>query len=143
MSRNNMVPKTFWAVGVGLLLWNIIGDVAYLTQVTADLDALARTDPVTARAFASMPSWAWGVYATGVWSGTLASILLLMRRKWALWAFVLSLAAVVVQFGRTFLATDLIAEKGVSSAIFPMVIFAIGLFCIWWTRACDGRGWLR
>ena len=143
MSNETALPKTFWAVGIGLLLWNIIGDVAYLTQVTADLDALARTDPSTARAFASMPSWAWGVYAVGVWSGTLASLLLLMRRKWALWAFVISLGAVLVQFGRTFLATDLLAEQGVSSAIFPMVIIAIGLFCIWWTRVCNGRGWLR
>ena len=71
----------FWVIGILLLLWNLMGDAAYLSQVTTDLDALARTDPATARAFAEMPKWVWGVYAVAVWSGTAAAIALLLRLK--------------------------------------------------------------
>ena len=133
----------FWVIGILLLLWNLMGDAAYLSQVTTDLDALARTDPATARAFAEMPKWAWGVYAVAVWSGTAAAIALLLRRKVAIWLFALSLAAIVVQFGRTFLMTDLIAEQGWGTIIFPIVIFVLGLFPIWWSRLSASQGWLR
>ena len=133
----------FWVIGILLLLWNLMGDAAYLSQVTTDLDALARTDPATARAFAEMPKWVWGVYAVAVWSGTAAAIALLLRRKVAIWLFVLSLAAIVVQFGRSFLMTDLIAEQGWSTIIFPVVIFVLGLFPFWWSRLSASQGWLR
>ena len=43
-------------VATGLLLWNLMGAGAYLMQATADLDALAQTDPDTAATFAAMPA---------------------------------------------------------------------------------------
>lgn len=55
-----------WIVAGVLLLWNLMGAGAYLMQVTADLDALARTDPVTVEAFRAMPDWAWSAYAIAV-----------------------------------------------------------------------------
>lgn len=137
------VPRGFWAVAILLLLWNIIGDTAYLMQVTANLDELARTDAYTARAFAEMPKWAWSAYAIGVWSGTAAAIALLLRRRLAVWLFMLSLVAVVAQFGRVFMFTDLIAVKGPTAAIFPIVIFAIGAFAVHYSRRGSREGWLR
>ncbi len=137
------VPRTFWVVAVVLLLWALVGNAAYLAQVTMDVGELARTDPYTARTFAEMPQWAWAVYATAVWSGTAACIALLLRRKLAFWLFALSLACIVIQFGRSFAMTDLLAVKGASAAIFPLVIFAIGAFQLWWCRTCERQGYLR
>ncbi|HUD29849.1 MAG TPA: sugar transporter, partial [Novosphingobium sp.] len=104
--------RKFWIVATLILVWNLIGDAAYLTQATADLDVLAKTDPVTADAFRSMPVWAWAAYALAVGGGTLGAVLLLMRRKVAWAFFALSVAGIVVQFGWTFLGHGLIAAKG-------------------------------
>ena len=76
-------PVSYWVVSVVLLIWNLIGIAAYVMQSGADLNALARTDPVTARAFAEMPQWAWMVYALGVASGAVGSLVLLLRRRTA------------------------------------------------------------
>jgi hypothetical protein len=136
-------PAIFWIVGVLLLAWNLVGIAAYVMQSGADLNALARTDPVTARAFAEMPQWAWMVYALGVASGAVGALVQLLRRRTAIALFILSLIAVIVQFARTFFATDLLAAKGATVVIFPLVIIAIALFSVWWARRAYRLGWLR
>jgi hypothetical protein len=121
------VTRSFILIGVIILLWNLTGVAFFIMQYTADLTELAKTDPDTARAFATMPAWSWLVYAIAVGSGTIGAILLLMRRALAAPFFLLSVVAIVIQFGHTFLATDLLAVKGWTAAIFPAVIFAIGV----------------
>ena len=137
------VPRTFWVVAVVLLLWALVGNVVYLAQVSMDLTELAKTDEHQARMFAEMPQWAWSVYAIAVWSGTAAAIALLLRRKIAFWLFALSLVCIVIQFGRSFAMTDLLAVKGITAAIFPLVIFAIGAFQLWWCKTCEKQGYLK
>ena len=135
--------RTFWIIASLILVWNLIGDAAYLAQVTADLDALARTDPITADAFRAMPTWAWSAYAIAVWGGTAAAIALLMRRKLAQVLFAISLAGVIVQFGWSFLGYDLIAKKGAGTMAFPLVIVAIALASLLYARRKAADGTLR
>ena len=117
--------RRFRTISIALLVWNLIGIAAFVAQITADLDQLARTDPATADAFRAMPQWAWGAYAVAVFVGTAAAIALLLRRRIAPVLFAVSLLAILVQFGWTFLGYDLIAKKGASTAIFPLVLIAI------------------
>lgn len=126
--------RRFRIVAIGLLLWNLLGVMAWYTQSHADLAAMARTDPVTAQIWRAMPGWAWGAYALAVWAGTLGAVALLMQRRWAIVLFALSLAGVVAQFGWTFLGTDIIARKGPATAVFPAVIALIGIFQLWWAK---------
>ena len=49
----------------------------------------------------------------------------------------------VVQFGWVFGVTDLIAEKGAWTLIFPIFIFAVAAFQIWFANLANERGWLR
>lgn len=129
-----MPQRSFWVVAGLLLVWALIGDAAYLAQVTADLDELAKTDPTTANAFRSMPVWAWAAYATAVWVGLLAAVTLLMRRRIAVPLYAVSLVAVLIQFGWTFLGSSVLEDKGAGAAVFPLVIIAIALFALWYAR---------
>ncbi len=133
-------PKGFIIVAVLLLLWNLMGVAAFVMQYTADLDALAKTDPDTARAFAQMPGWAWAAYGVAVGAGTLGAIALLLKRRPAIALFALSLAAVLLQFGYTFLGTDLLAVKGWTTAIFPAIIVLIAIFQLLYARSVAARG---
>lgn len=138
-----MVSRSFWIVAGLLLVWALIGDGAYLGQVTADLDELAKTDPSAAKAFATMPAWAWAAYAIAVWVATGAAIALLLRRKLAVPLYAVSMVAVLAQFGWTFFGTDLLADKGLGAAIFPLLIIAIAVFSLWYARRKKHEGVLR
>jgi len=138
-----MLTRGFWIVSSLLLVWALIGDAAYLSQVTADLSEMAKTDPTTARAFAAMPTWAWSAYAIAVWIATAAAIALLLRRKLAVPLYAISLIAVLAQFGWTFFGSSVIADKGASAAIFPLVIIAIAAFSLWFAKRKRDEGLLR
>src|SRR3954466_4568422 len=93
------VPGWYW-LGAGVaLLWEAGGCYAYLTQVTmkaADMGAL----PAAQRdLWLAMPAWLWAAYAIAVWIGLAGALGLLMRQSWARTAFIVSLAAALVQFG--------------------------------------------
>jgi hypothetical protein len=135
--------RKFWIIAVLILLWNLIGDAVYLMQASADIDEIAARDPVQAQAFREMPGWAWGAYAVAVTSGTLGAILLLLRRGWAWALFAMSFAAVVIQFGWSFLGFDMLGTKGPSSAIFPLVIVGIALASTIYARRKRADGTLR
>ena len=135
--------RMFWIVAAALLAWSLIGDAAYLMQVSADPDALARTDPVTAEAFRSMPWWAWSAYAIAVWVGTAGAIALLLRRRIATVLFGISLAGVIVQFGWSFLGFGMIGHKGISAVVFPLVIAVVALAAMLYSRAKERDGTLH
>ncbi|AEG48026.1 putative arabinose efflux permease [Sphingobium chlorophenolicum L-1] len=135
--------RSFRTIGILLLLWNLIGVAAFIMQYSADLNQLAKTDPYTARIFATMPGWVWATYAVAVGAGTLGAILLLLRKAAAAPLFLLSIVAVIIQFGYSFLRTDLLAVKGAAAAIFPAVILFIALFQWRYARRLIAKGVLR
>ncbi|HEX7782267.1 MAG TPA: sugar transporter [Sphingobium sp.] len=137
------VAGSFIVIGIIFLVWNLMGDAAYLMQVTMNLSDLAKTDPYTARIFAQMPQWAWAAYAVAVWGATLATILLLMKRKLAVPLYALSLAAIIVQFGYSFLGTDMLAVKGPLTAAFPLMIFVIGIIQYLYARSLARKGIIK
>lgn len=136
-------PRFFVTIGILLLLWNLMGVAAFVMQYTADLIVLARTDPTTAQAFAAMPGWVWGAYGVAVGAGTLGAVLLLMKKAVAATLFLISLIAVIVQFGYTFLGTDLLAIKGATSAAFPALIIIVAIVQLLYARSLVARGVLR
>lgn len=137
------MPRYFIVIAIVLLLWNLMGLAAFAMQYTADLTELAKSDPVTAQAFAAMPAWVWIAYAIAVGAGTLGAVLLLMKKATAASLFLLSLIAVVVQFGYTFLGTDLLALKGPSVIAFPAFIVVMAVVQLLYARHLVGKAVLR
>ncbi|WP_370236704.1 hypothetical protein [Brevundimonas sp.] len=98
---NSMTVRTpwhLWVVGGLSLLWNGFGGYLYLmTQMEGE--EFLRSMGSTQAAIdwqASMPAWMNALWAIGVWGGVLGAVLLLMRMKWAMYAFLASLAAMVI-----------------------------------------------
>ncbi|MBV2147870.1 sugar transporter [Sphingobium sp. AS12] len=136
-------PRYFTIIAIILLLWNLMGLAAFAMQYTADLTELAKTDPTTAQAFAAMPPWVWIAYAIAVGAGTLGAIALLMKKAAAASLFLISVIAVIVQFGYTFLGTDLLAVKGAVVIAFPAFIVVIAIVQLLYARNLVGKGVLR
>lgn len=137
------VPTWFWVVSAAILLWELIGCYAYLTQVAMSAADMAALPEAQRKIWAAMPSWVTGAYAVAVWAGLAGAIGLLLRRRWARLALILSMLAALVQFGWTFLATDILRSAGSGSTILPLVIIVLGVAAIWFAAASARRGWLR
>lgn len=135
--------RSFTIIALGLLIWNLIGVAAFIMQYTADLGAMARSDPYTARIFAQMPVWAWVAYGVAVGTGTLGATMMLMRKALAVPLFGLSVIGVVAQFGYSFLGTDMLAVKGASTTIFPAVILAIAVGQLFYAQRLSAKDVLR
>ena len=132
--------RSFHIIGLILLGWNLMGLAAFILQYSADLATLAKDDPYTARIFVQMPGWAWTAYAVAVGGGTMGATLLLMRKAAAVGLFLLSLISVIVQFGYSFLGTDLLAVKSATAAIFPAIILAIAVAQTVYARHLKTKG---
>jgi hypothetical protein len=136
-------PTWFWIVSILILLWGAIGVFAFYTDVTMSEEMLASMDAYDRAMYLGRPPWFATVYGLATWGGFLGAVALLLRRRLAIVLFLLSAVAVVVQFGWVFGVTDLIAEKGIWTLIFPIFIFAIAVFQIWFANLANRRGWLR
>jgi len=136
-------PTWFWIVSILILLWGAMGVFAFYTDVTMSEEMLAAMDDYDRRMYLGRPTWFATVYGLATWGGFLGGVALLLRRRLAIVLFLLSAVAVVVQFGWVFGVTDLIAEKGAWTLIFPIFILAIAIFQIWFANLVNRRGWLR
>ena len=137
------VPAWYWAVAILALLWEAMGCFSYVTKVTMDSAALAQMPAAERDIWAAMPGWVVGAFAVAVWSGLLGAVGLLLRRGWARLAFAVSLLAVIVQFGWTFLATPIMSTIGTSAAAFPAFILLMAAVLLWFAGLAAKRGWLR
>ncbi|WP_315760889.1 hypothetical protein [Sphingomonas sp. Y38-1Y] len=137
-------PRWFTIVAALLVLWGVAGIFAFYSDVTMNESRLAAMADYDRRFFLTRPGWFIWVYGAAVWAGLFGAAALLMHRRLARPLYIVSLIAVVVQFGWVFLATDLIAAKGAATVVpFPVVILAVTLFGLWLSTHAGRRGWLR
>jgi len=136
-------PAWFKIVAVILLLWGLAGCASLYGHFVIGPDMDPNATDYDRALYASLPVWVNIAYVVAVLAGLLGSIGLLIRAKWTGTVYLLSLIAVVAQFGYMFLATDIIAMKGVWTTYFPAFIFAMALFQVWFAALANRRGWLR
>lgn len=137
-------PTWFTATAVLLLLWALAGVAACAGHVVAGEQMAAAQGEWDVAFFRALPAWfAWD-YAVATGAGLAGAIALLCRSRLALVLYGISLAAVVIQFGYVFLATDLIAHKGAAATVpFPAFIAGMGALQIAVARLALRRGWVR
>ena len=140
-------PAHLWIVGILALLWNAFGCVDYVMSRMHNAGYLKAmmpdVDPATVYGFMdSMPLYASAGWGLGVWGGLLGTVLLLLRSRYAVHAYVVSLIGMVLSFGwQLFVAANVPA--GMDSPVIPAVIFVIGLFLLGYARSMENRGALR
>ena len=136
-------PGWFVIVVALLVLWGLAGCAAFYGHLAYGPDIDPKATDWDRAFYAAMPGWfAWD-YAVAVGAGLLGSIAMLLRLRAATWLYLVSLIAVLVQFGYVFLATDLLAHKGAAATLpFPAFIVVVALFQLWLAGVARRRGWL-
>lgn len=91
-------PWHLWVVGVVSLLWNAFGAFDFVSTITRGEAYLREMnfDQAMIDYFLAMPDWMYVPWTLGVWGAVIGSILLLLRNRYAVWAFALSLIGAVV-----------------------------------------------
>jgi hypothetical protein len=137
-------PTWYYAFAGVLTLWALIGCYAYLGQVTMSAADLARMPAAQQDMMKSLPTWITALYAIAVWSALAGAICLLLRLKFARTAYIVSLVAIIAQFGWILTALPIIKTMGFAEAAgFPIFITIVGAVAVWFSRMAMARGWLR
>ncbi len=144
-------PVHLWIVGVLALLWNGIGCYDYLMTRMRNLDYFRSmapdTDPEAMLAWVdAFPIYAQFGWGLGVWMGLLGSILLLMRHRWAVPVFALSLVGAILGLGyQIFLAPPPPPPMGGSTMamLMPWVIIIIAAVLYYYANRQKQAGVLR
>jgi hypothetical protein len=138
-------PWHLWLVGIVAVLFNAIGVFDYVMSAMqgASYMAGAGMTPEQIAHYQDMPMWMRGVWAVGVWGAMIASLLILLRRKLAFPIFAVSLAAFLLSLIYTYILTDGGEIMGSQMAITSVVITAMLLFFMWYSRLMTKRGVLR
>jgi hypothetical protein len=89
-------PVHLWIVGVLSLLWNAFGCFDYVMTNIRDRGYLAQFPPEMIQMLDEFPVWVMAAWACGVWGALAGSLLLLLRSRFAVHAFALSLAGLAV-----------------------------------------------
>jgi hypothetical protein len=127
-----------------MLIWNVMGAMNLLWQISADADMLA-SFPETHRAIIEgRPIWATAGFAVCVFAGALGCFLLLLRKSAAYYLFIASLLGVIV----TMIHTTNVASSTTRLSfpeIFVMILMPmiVAVFLIWYSKFAERKGWIN
>jgi hypothetical protein len=139
-------PWHLWVVGVVSLLWNAFGAYDFVNTTTRGETYMREMgfDQAMIDYFLAMPAWMYGPWVLGVWGALAGSILLLLRSRFAVWAWGLSLLGAIgsLIYGQFMNPPPLPAEMAMMK-VMPWIIAAIAAFLLWYAWTMNKRGVLR
>ncbi len=144
MAAKNLAiaPKSFWIVSSLFLVWNLMGVMAFVMQVTMSEEALAALPEAQRDLYLGTPGWANAAFAVAVFGGTLGCIFLLMRKAWAVPMLILSLAGIAVQMFHALVLSPALEVLGAGGLVMPVLVSAGAIFLIWYSRMARIRDWI-
>lgn len=144
MTTTSNKPKTwFWIVSALALVWNLMGIMAYISQVTMSPETLQALPENQRALYDSMPLWATIAFTIAVWGGTVGCILLLLRRKLSTPILILSLVGILVQMYHSFFISNSFEVFGPGGLVMPIMIVVIGIWLVWLSRKSTANGWMK
>ena len=96
MSDGVRAPVHLWVVGALAALWNGFGALDYTMTQIRNPGWMAQMTEAQRAWIETAPAWTHATWALGVWGGLIGSLLLLARSRYAVSAFIVSLAGLAV-----------------------------------------------
>jgi len=140
MSSTSETPKHLWIVGALSLLWNSTGAHGYYVTQTKNEEYLEAWTPEQLEFMYAYPAWMVSCWALAVFGGVLASILLLLRKKLALPVYGLSFVCMAVFTLRNYGLADGLEVMGTTAFVFALVIFAVALLLLVYSKKMADKG---
>ncbi|SEK51830.1 hypothetical protein SAMN04487910_0711 [Aquimarina amphilecti] len=141
MNTNNKIPVWFWIVSIIALIWNIMGVMAYLGQAYMTEEILNAMPEADQNFYHNIPAWVTAVFAVAVFSGLFGSVALIIKKKWAIVLFIMSLLTILAQQVYNFFIQDFVTLSG-QRLYMPVMIVVFAIFLIWFSRFSKSKGWI-
>lgn len=138
----NKPPVWFWVVSVIALLWNLMGVSAYLADAFTSIEQLEQMSQEMRELYEGRPAWATAAFAIAVFTGTIGSIALLLRKKWARPLLLVSVLGAILINIHTFFMSNALEVMGTNSVIMPIVVIVFGIYLVFFAKKGVQRGWL-
>lgn len=133
-------PWHLWVVGIVALLWSGIGAMDYVMTQTRNEAYLSQFTPEQLAFFFGIPAWTVATWAIAVWGGVVGAILLLARRRQAVWVFLASLIAMIITTFQNYVLSNGMEVAGDAFSLgFTAVIFLLSLGFLLYARAMRER----
>ena len=150
MNEARKTPWHLWVIGLVTLVWNAFGawdytatqtgNVAYLQTVADSMNV----DVETAMAyFQGWPTWFHAFWAFGVWGALLGSLLLLLRSRFAVWSFAISLLGLAVTSAYQASVDKPEWATSTATSMMTIVIWSIAVFLLIYAVSMKSKGVLR
>ena len=139
---NTSAPKWFGIVAIVALIWNLLGVMAYVMQVTMSPEAIAELPEAQRNGLDATPTWAIAAFALSVNAGALGCLALILKKSWAVPLLMLSLLGVVVQMFHSFFLSNSFEVFGPGGMIMPIMVMAIALLLVVLARKAKKNGWI-
>ena len=134
------LPTSFRIISVLALLWNLLGPAMFAMQATVSPESLAAMPAAQRAVHEATPLWINVAFGLAVASGVLGAVGLLLRRRWAVAMFAVSLVALAVQLLGAYLVTPAWAASGVAGLALPALLIAIVAGLLGYARSVARRG---
>jgi hypothetical protein len=140
-TTGSRAPWHLWLVGLLAVLWNAMGAFDYLMTQTRNEAYMARFTPEQLEFFYGFPWWVVSFWAIAVWGSVLGSLLLLLRKRFAVEVFGVSLIAMVITTIHNYgFSGGYEVVGGVVPILFSVLIFLIAFGLLLYARAMRRRG---
>jgi len=137
------LPTSFYIISGAALVWNLIGVMNYVLQVTITQEALNALPEAKRLLLENAPVWATSAFAIAVNAGALGCLLLLLRQSWAYPVLIVSLAGIIVQMSHSFFIANAIEISALGDLILSATIVVIGIFLVWYAKGAKEKGWIN
>lgn len=137
-------PAHLWIVGILSLIWNCFGAYDYLMTNLKNEAYLAHFGADQLAYLNGLPAWLTAFWALGVWGGVAGSLLLLIRSRYAVWAFAVSLLGAIIAMGYERFMTQMPASMSAGMmSIMPWVVLVVAALLLWYGWNLEKRGLIR
>lgn len=137
-------PWHLWVIGSIGFLWSCMGAMDYLMTSTRNEAYMSSFPAEKLEFFYAYPSWFIAFWAIAVWGGVVGAILLLLRKKVAVWVFLASLLGVVITAIRNYVfANGLEVVGSAFDLTISAVVFVVALGLFFYSQKMSARGVLR
>jgi hypothetical protein len=139
-SQPTPTPWHLWVVGILGALWDSVGAFDYIMTETRNESYMSQFTPEQLEFFYGFPAWVVAFWAIAVWGGLLGTVLLLLRKRWAVPVLLVSLLSMVVTSIHNFVLSNGLEVTGGVGLAFSGLIFLIAIGLWLYGRAMAQRG---
>lgn len=135
-------PAKFWIIAIAALVWNGIGVFSFINRLQMTGEEVFALPALERQVFMLTPEWVTMVFGMAVIFGSLGAMYLLVRRKTAVFMFMVSLLSVLVQMGYSLYLSGYLDIFSAKTMLLPAAIIGISVYLLHFSRNAIVLRWI-